>query len=127
MFGNAFGAMQNWFDPEGQDDREEKARRAAVIEAAKQDKALRRQQMAFGTPTASTYFADPSVAAANHFANLGNAISGVNSAISGEMQSRVAQEREARRMEHEKYLAHLALQGRQAEAQGNIIRSLLNG
>ena len=51
----------------------------------------------------------------------------VNSAIGDEMDSRVAQAREARRMEHEKYLAHVRLQMAKKEQEGNIIRSLLNG
>jgi hypothetical protein len=60
---------------------------------------------------------------ANHAAAAG----AINSAISGEMQSRVAQEREKRRMEHEKYLANMRIQMAQKEQEGNIIRSLLNG
>jgi hypothetical protein len=60
---------------------------------------------------------------ANHSAAAG----AINSAISGEMQSRVAQEREKRRMEHEKYLANMRVQMAQKEQEGNIIRSLLNG
>jgi hypothetical protein len=60
---------------------------------------------------------------ANHSAAAG----AINSAISGEMQSRVAQEREKRRMEHEKYLARMRVQMAKKEQEGNIIRSLLNG
>lgn len=60
-------------------------------------------------------------------ANHANAANAINSAISGEMQSRVAQEREKRRMEHEKYLANMRIQMAQKEQEGNIIRSLLNG
>lgn len=120
-----FGMVQNWWDPEGQDDREAQARRDAVIESAKQDKALRRQQMAFGLPY--TGMAPAMLAASNaaqdHFANLGNAASAVNSAISTEMQSRVAQEREARRMEHEKELMRMRMQ---ADTSGAVIRALLN-
>jgi folylpolyglutamate synthase/dihydropteroate synthase len=59
--------------------------------------------------------------------NHANAAGAINSAISGEMQSRVAQEREKRRMEHEKYLANMRVQMAQKEQEGNIIRSLLNG
>jgi hypothetical protein len=59
----------------------------------------------------------------NHAAAAG----AINSAISGEMQSRVAQEREKRRMEHEKYLANMRVQMAKKEQEGNIIRSLLNG
>ena len=56
-----------------------------------------------------------------------NAAGAINSAIKGEMDSRVAQEREKRRMEHEKYLASMRVQMAQKEQEGNIIRSLLNG
>lgn len=59
--------------------------------------------------------------------NHAKAADAINSAISGEMQSRVAQEREKRRMEHEKYLANMRIQMAQKEQEGNIIRSLLNG
>jgi len=64
---------------------------------------------------------------APHFGQHASMISGVNSAISDEMDSRVAQAREARRMEHEKYLANVRLQMAQKEQEGDIIRSLLNG
>jgi hypothetical protein len=59
--------------------------------------------------------------------NHAEAADAINSAISGEMQSRVAQEREKRRMEHEKYLAGMRVQMAQKEQEGNLIRSLLNG
>jgi hypothetical protein len=70
---------------------------------------------------------DPGELASSHFGHLGSAIGAVNSAIDNEMDSRVAQAREARRMEHEKYLAQVRLQMSQKEQEGNIIRSLLNG
>ena len=60
---------------------------------------------------------------ANHAAAAG----AINSAINDEMESRVAQEREARRMEHEKYLANMRVQMAKKEQEGQIIRSLLNG
>jgi hypothetical protein len=59
--------------------------------------------------------------------NHANAAGAINSAIKGEMDSRVAQEREKRRMEHEKYLAGMRVQMAQKEQEGNLIRSLLNG
>ena len=59
--------------------------------------------------------------------NHANAANAINSAISDEMDSRVAQEREQRRMEHEKYLANMRVQMAQKEQEGNLIRSLLNG
>ena len=59
--------------------------------------------------------------------NHANAAGAINSAIKGEMDSRVAQEREKRRMEHEKYLANMRVQMAQKEQEGNLIRSLLNG
>ena len=44
------------------------------------------------------------------FANHANAANQINSAISDEMDSRVAQEREARRMEHEKELMRMRME-----------------
>lgn len=60
-------------------------------------------------------------------ANHANAAGAINSAISDEMDSRVAQQREARRMEHEKYLARMRIQMAEKEKEGQLIRSLLNG
>lgn len=49
------------------------------------------------------------------------------SAIQNENQSRVAQLREMRRMEHEKELMRMRAAAQEREAEGDIIRSLLNG
>lgn len=62
---------------------------------------------------------------APHFAAHKSIVDGINSSIQDEMDSRVAQAREARRMEHEKYLANIRLQMAQKEQEGQIIRSLL--
>ncbi len=70
---------------------------------------------------------NPGALASQHFGQHADAMKAVNSAIGDEMDSRVAQAREARRMEHEKYLAHVRLQMAKKEQEGNIIRSLLNG
>jgi len=70
---------------------------------------------------------DPGDLASQHFGQQSDMFKSVNSAIENEMDSRVAQAREARRMEHEKYLANVRLQMSQKEQEGNIIRSLLNG
>jgi len=59
--------------------------------------------------------------------NHAGAIQATNAAIDEEMESRVAQEREMRRMEHEKELMRLRLEAQRKEAEGDIIRSLLNG
>jgi hypothetical protein len=60
-----------------------------------------------------------------------NAMGQVNNAISDEMDSRVAQEREMRRMEHEKELAQIKanamMQQNNSDRDSMIIRSLLAG
>ena len=65
--------------------------------------------------------------AAQGMQNHAGAIQATNAAIDEEMESRVAQEREMKRMEHEKELARIRLQAAQRERDGDIIRSLLNG
>ena len=59
--------------------------------------------------------------------NSTNSLAQAQAYIAKENDSRVAQVREMRRMEHEKYLANLRIQMAQKEQEGNIIRSLLNG
>jgi len=61
-----------------------------------------------------------------------NAVGQVNDAISQEMQSRVAQEREARRMQHEKDMLNMRIQAANAQGsggldRGTVIRELLYG
>jgi hypothetical protein len=61
----------------------------------------------------------------------GQALQGMANQVSGAFQrehdSRLAQMREQRRMEHEKEMAMMATKLRQQEQEGAIIRSLLNG
>jgi hypothetical protein len=54
--------------------------------------------------------------------NHANAASQINSAISREMDSRVAQEREKRRMEHEKELARMRMQMERERTEAMIRR-----
>lgn len=68
-------------------------------------------------------------------ASLNSMTSGVNDLVNDEMNSRVSQAREERRMQHEKEMMAMRMQAQaqaQAQAQrsrdeGDIIRSLLNG
>ena len=56
------------------------------------------------------------------FANHAKAADAINSAISNEMDSRVAQEREARRMQHEKDLAQMKLESERQQTERLIAR-----
>lgn len=58
---------------------------------------------------------------------LNDMASGVNNFIGDEMDSRVLQAREARRMQHEKELMMMRMQMMKSQNDGDIIRSLLNG
>lgn len=51
----------------------------------------------------------------------------VNKTIGDEMDSRVAQSREMRRMEHEKELMRMRMEAQKQEQEGAMIRALLNG
>ena len=51
----------------------------------------------------------------------------VNKTIGDEMDSRVAQSREMRRMEHEKELMRMRIEAQKQEQEGAMIRALLNG
>ena len=51
----------------------------------------------------------------------------VNKTIGDEMDSRVAQSREMRRMAHEKELMRMRLEAQKQEQEGAMIRALLNG
>jgi hypothetical protein len=51
----------------------------------------------------------------------------VNKTIGDEMDSRVAQSREMRRMAHEKELMRLRMEAQKQEQEGAMIRALLNG
>ena len=54
-------------------------------------------------------------------------INDVNKTIGDEMDSRVAQSREMRRMEHEKELMRMRVEAQRQEQEGAMIRALLNG
>jgi hypothetical protein len=59
------------------------------------------------------------------FANHANAANQINSAIGNEMESRVAQLREARRMEHEKEKLRMQMESRNQDREGELIRAIL--
>jgi hypothetical protein len=61
--------------------------------------------------------------AQQHFGQLGAAAGQANSAIDGEMKSRVNQAREARRLEHEKELMRMKSQ---SDIYGAAIRALMS-
>lgn len=116
-------SAQDWMNGDDGEKRQREEYLRHRKERAKEDR-LRGLAMSSGGGYAGP---DPGALASQHFGHLAGAIGGVNSAIDNEMDSRVAQAREARRMEHEKYLANVRLQMAQKEQEGDIIRSLLNG
>lgn len=103
----------------------EEAQRQRRMEAAKA--AAERTRAGFGGGGASAFHSWAQNAMAPGMQAHSNALGAVNSAIGGEMQSRVAQEREMRRMEHEKELERMRLAGKKQEQDGAMIRALLNG
>jgi len=120
------GMAQDAWNGDGGKKRQDEERRQIRMQDARADRDRRRQEEregSFGHPGLGFAAGVADTGLANHTA----AANAINSAISGEMQSRVAQEREKRRMEHEKYLANMRVQMAQKEQEGNIIRSLLNG
>lgn len=65
--------------------------------------------------------------ASQHFGAQNDALAAANSAIAQEMQSRVNQQREMRRMAHAQEMMRLQAEAARRERDGDIIRSLLNG
>jgi hypothetical protein len=83
-----------------------------------------------GTQSPLPFMAFAGAAMAPGMAAHSSAISQVNNAISQEMQSRVAQQREARRMQHEKDMLSMRMQaggGQESGGldRGTVIRELL--
>lgn len=107
----------------------EEVQRQRRMEAAKA--AAERTRAGFGGGGASAFHSWAQNAMAPGMQAHSNALGAANSAIGGEMQSRVAQERERRRMEHEKSMMQMRLQAegesRRQEQEGAMIRALLNG
>ena len=58
---------------------------------------------------------------------LNDMTNGVNDLVNREMDSRVAQAREARQQEHERQMMAMQMQARNQRDEGDIIRSLLAG
>lgn len=113
-------AMQDAWDPDGADERARQRQRDLLMQDNRAASA--RNRMAPGA--AQLFSPYPAIAAEQqrHFGAFNDAVGAVNSAISGEMQSRVNQAREARRMEHERQLAQIRAQ---SDMYGAAIRSLL--
>jgi len=120
------GMLEDAWNQDGGKKRQAEEQRQMRLERAKADREQRMQDEqggAFGHPGLGFAMDMHRQGMANHAAAAG----AINSAISDEMDSRVAQEREKRRMEHEKYLANMRVQMAQKEQEGQMIRSLLNG
>jgi hypothetical protein len=93
-------AFQDWLDPEEKKRRE---RKQAYRES-------QRSPMEIGSSLESNMAAVQS-AAAPHFAAQNDAISQINSAIANEMESRVNQAREARRMAYAQEMERIRQEG----------------
>ena len=65
--------------------------------------------------------------AAKGFQQHADAAGQINKEIGDEMDSRVAQMREQRRMQHEKELLRMKMEMAEREREGQMIRQLLNG
>ncbi len=106
---------------------EEQKRRAQA--AARQSRGRAAFDRAAGMPFtgASGFHQWAQGAMAPGMAAHANAANQINDAIESEMQSRVAQEREMRRQEHEKALMQMRLEAQKRDQDGAIIRALLNG
>lgn len=120
-------AAQDWMNGDDGEKRRQEQIRQMRMDRAKEDR-LRGLAQANSPDMFSTnsYYAARALESP-HYSHQNDMFRAVNSAINNEMDSRVAQAREARRMEHEKYLANVRLQMAQKEQEGDIIRSLLNG
>lgn len=98
----------------------------------RQERRIARGKAAFDRAGGDVAFGHPGVQYAGNVARQGmanhaKAIDDVTDAIAQEMDSRVAQEREMRRMEHEKELARIRAQADKMDRDGALIRDLLNG
>lgn len=96
------------------------------------DRRMARGKAAFDRAGGGGAFGHPGLEYAGTLVNQGmqnhaNAAGAINSAIGQEMESRVAQQREMRRMAHEQEMMRLRAEAARREREGDIIRSLLNG
>jgi len=108
--------MAAFAEPEDDEDEKDRSRRAQEERA----RLLAIAAMPKDNVTAGVQFA--SNVAKSGFASQGSAIKDVNAAIADEMDSRVAQEREARRMEHEKEIERMRLQAEQSKTDAMLAR-----
>ena len=118
--------LQDAWNQDGGKKRQAEEHRQMRLERAKAEREQRMQDEGGGFGE-NPHLAFAMDTAQQGMANHAAAAGAINSAINDEMDSRVAQEREARRMEHEKYLANMRVQMAQKEQEGQMIRSLLNG
>lgn len=93
-------AFQDWLDPEEKKKRERKQAYRAPLQG----------QIPIGSSLAANMAAVQEVAAP-HFAVQNDAISQINSVIAKEMESRVNQSREARRMAHAQEMERIRQEG----------------
>jgi hypothetical protein len=112
--------IMDWLDPDADEREQTQARRSRGREAFGR---------AGGMPFtgASGFHQWAQGAMAPGMAAHANAANQINDAIESEMQSRVAQEREMRRQEHEKALMQMRLEAQKRDQDGALIRALLNG
>lgn len=111
--------LQDLLDPEEKEDRELKEQRRKSYRDS-----LRGPSVNSDT---SGVQALANQMSSQHFGVQNNAIATVNDAISKELQSRVNQQREMRRMAHAQEMMRLQAEAARRERDGDIIRSLLNG
>ena len=103
---------------------DEKEKRERIMEAANRPRPLWSGEM---RPAGHNGLEYASGLVSQGMRNHANAANAINSAISNEMDSRVAQQREMRRMAHEKEMMRMRLEAQRRDEEGGIIRSLLNG
>lgn len=116
--------IMDWLDPDADEREQTQARRSRGREAFGR---------AGGMPFtgASGFHQWAQNAMAPGMAAHADAAGAINDAVGREMQSRVAQGREMRRMEHEKAMMEMRIRAQQEAAQadrdGALIRAILNG
>jgi hypothetical protein len=109
---------QDWWNGDDGEKRREEELRQMRMARAKEDR-LRGLAASSGFGYAGP---NPSMLASQHFGQQVGAVQSVNRAISDEMDSRVAQAREARRMAHEQELMRMRMQLEREKAEAMLRR-----
>lgn len=120
------GMAEDMWNQDGGKKRQDEERRQLRTQDARDDRDRRiadEASGAFGHPGLEFAMGMHRQGMQNH----ANAAGAINSAIGQEMESRVAQQREMRRMAHEQEMMRLRAEAARREREGDIIRSLLNG